>query len=57
LISSIRKPGGREIVASVLFCCAEAGTDKKPTDTKAITAVDFMLILLVNLPEIIATSS
>jgi hypothetical protein len=57
LISSIWKPGAREIAASVLISCAVAGTDNKPTDTKAIIAVDFMTMLLVNLPEIIATSS
>jgi hypothetical protein len=40
----------------VPFSCAIAGTDKKLIDTKAIAAVDFMIILLVTLHEVIVTT-
>jgi hypothetical protein len=40
----------------VPFSCAKAGTDKKLIDAKAITAVDFMIILLVTAHEVIMTT-
>jgi hypothetical protein len=40
----------------VPFSYAKAGTDKKLIDAKAITAVDFMIILLVTAHKVIMTT-